>query len=101
VVPPSTLGVNLRYQIEANVVLDEPAHSLEIRFTGSPAEYQPLRDALKQVLGTRQATLKASLDARFEPSLDLSGDNMGQLARRAVDTGPSKCTVVLTTEDGT
>jgi Protein of unknown function (DUF499) len=101
VVPPSTLGVNLRYQLEANVVLDEPAHSLEIRFTGSPAEYQPLRDALKQVLGTRQATLKASLDATFEPSLDLSGDNMGQLAQRAVDTGPSKCTVVLTTEDGT
>jgi hypothetical protein len=100
VVPPSTLGVTLRYQVEANVVLDEPTHSLEVRFTGSPSEYQPLRDALKQVLGTRQATLKASLDATFDPSLDLSGDGMGQIVQRAVDTGPPRCTVVLTTEDG-
>jgi Protein of unknown function (DUF499) len=101
VVPPSTLGVTLLYEVEANVVLDEPAHALQVRFTGSPSEYQPLRDALKQVLSTRQATLKASLDATFDPSLDLSGDGMGQVAQRAVDTGPSKCTVVLTTEDGT
>jgi hypothetical protein len=53
------------------------------------------------VLSTRQATLKASLDAAFDPPLDLSGDGMGQLAQRAVDTGPSKCAVALTTEDRT
>jgi len=100
VVPPSTLGVTLRYQVEASVVLDDPAHSLEVRFMGSPGEYQPLRDALRQVLSTRQATLKASLDASFDPPLDLSGDGAGQLVQRAVDTGPSKCTVTLSAEDG-
>lgn len=98
VVNQSTLGINLRYGIEVTVALSAPEDSAEIRFHGGPADYAPLRDALKQLLGPRQATLKASITAEFGESVQLSGDQVNAIAQAAIDTGPTKCTITITTE---
>lgn len=98
IVPPSALSVSLTYDVDVTVVLSNPADTAVIRYHGSPSDYAPLREALKQLLSPRQAALKASLDAAFDPPQDLSGDTVGRLAQAARDTGPSKCTIIMVTE---
>jgi hypothetical protein len=98
VVNPSTLGVTLRYGIDVTVALSDPEDSAQIRFQGGPADYAPLREALKQLLGPRQATLKASVTAQFTEPVQLSGDQVNAIAQAATDTGPTKCTITITTE---
>lgn len=99
VVNPSALGVKLHYEVDVTAVLTDPNDSVHIRFQGSPAEYAPLREALKQLLGPRQATLKASVKAVWEEVLPLSGDAVNGIAQAATDTGPTKCEIAITTED--
>lgn len=97
-VPASALGVSLTYDVDATVVLSNPSDTAVVRYHGSPSDYAPLREALKQLLAPRQATLKASLHAAFDPPQELSGDSVGRLAQAARDTGPTKCTIILVTE---
>jgi len=97
-VPASTLGVSLTYDVDVTVVLSNPYDTAVIRYHGLPSDYAPLREALKQLLAPRQATLKASLRAEFDPPQELSGDSVGRLAQAARDTGPTKCTITLVTE---
>ena len=96
--PASALGVSLTYDVDVTVVLSNPSDTAVIRYHGSPSDYAPLREALKQLLAPRQATLKASLHAAFDPPQELSGDAVGRLAQAARDTGPTKCTITLVTE---
>jgi hypothetical protein len=98
VVPVSTLGVSLTYDIDVTVVLSNPSDEAMIRYHGSPSDYAPLRDALKQLLAPRQASLKASLHAAFNPPQELSGEVVSQLTQAARDTGPTKCDITLVTE---
>lgn len=98
VVNPSTLGAALRYDIDVTAVLSDPNDSAQIHFHGGPTDYAPLREALKQLLGPRQATLKASLTAHFTTPIQLSGDQVNAIAQAATDTGPTKCTITITTE---
>lgn len=98
VVPSSALAASLTYDVDVTVVLSNPSDTAVIRYHGSPADYAPLRDALKQLLAPRQATLKASLQAIFDPPQELSGDAVSRMAQAARDTGPTKCTVRLVTE---
>lgn len=98
VIPPSTLSATLRYDVQLTAALSAPDDEAQIRFAGAPADYAPLREALKQLLAPRQATLKATVRATFQPALDLSGDALGQIAQAASDTGPTKCAVTLVTE---
>ena len=99
VVAPSTPGVTVTYDVDVMVVLSDPSHNAQIRFHGSPTDYAPLREALKQLLAPRQATLKATLRAVFAEPLALSGEEVNRLAQAAGDTGPTKCTITLLTEE--
>jgi hypothetical protein len=98
VVNPSTLGATLHYDIDVTVALSDPSDSVQIRFHGAPGDYAPLREALKQLLGPRQATLKASVTAQFTDPIQLSGDQANVIAQAATDTGPMKCSVTINTE---
>ena len=98
VVNPGTLGATLHYDVDATIALNDPNDSIQIRFHGSPTEYAPLREALKQLLGPRQATLKASVTAHWEGSIPLSGEAVNGIAQAATDTGPTKCAIAITTE---
>ncbi|MFC6127915.1 DUF499 domain-containing protein [Mycolicibacterium llatzerense] len=98
VVNPGTLGATLHYDVDATIALSDPNDSIQIRFHGSPTEYAPLREALKQLLGPRQATLKASVTAHWEGSIPLSGEAVNGIAQAATDTGPTKCAIAITTE---
>jgi hypothetical protein len=98
IVPPSTLGVSLTYDVDVTAVLSNPQDEAVIRYHGSPSDYAPLREALKQLLAPRQATLKASVRATFDPPQELSGDVVSRLANAARDTGPTKCTITMVTE---
>ena len=65
---------SLTYDVDVTVVLSNPSDTAVIRYHGSPADYAPLREALKQLLAPRQATLKAGLHAGFDPPQELSGN---------------------------
>lgn len=98
VVAPGHQGVRLVYDVQVLAVLSNPDETAEIRFHGTPADYTPLREALKQLLGPRQATLRAEVHAVFDDPPPLSGDEVNRLVQAATDTGPTKCTVTLLTE---
>lgn len=99
VIPATSAGATLTYGVAARVTLGDPSHVLDLSFTGPPNEYQPLKPALDHILRQHDAVLKASVAARFDPPLDLSGQAFEDLLGRARDTGPAKCAVTLTTED--
>jgi Protein of unknown function (DUF499) len=98
IVPASALGVRLIYDLDVTAVLSDPSETAVVRYHGSPTDFAPLREALKHLLGPRQATLKARLHARFDTPPALSGDEVNRLVQAATDTGPTKCTVTVTTE---
>ncbi len=98
VLPPSTPGAVVTYAIHVGVALPDPAHRFEATFIGPPAEYQPLRPGLDHLLGQREATVKALVTAVFADPLDLSGQELDEIRRRAQDTGPAKCQVTITAE---
>jgi hypothetical protein len=99
VVPTTTPDSTLIYEIKVGVALADPAHRMQVDFLGGPPDFQPLRSALEHVLKTHEATVKASIVAKFVPPIALSGDAFADLQRRAADTGPSKSVVNITTED--
>lgn len=99
VVPASQGGVGLRYEVDLKAALDVPEDSLALTFRGTPPKYQPLREAVRQAIGNREAALRALLTATFTPPLDLAGQEVSDLQQRATDTGPDKCTVTIVTED--
>lgn len=96
-VPAATPGTQLRYGVTADVELSAPQHHLRVEFLGTPDEYQPLKAALGQVLGSRPAVLHAVLHATFDPAVPLDGQELADLKRRAQDTGPAHCRFELTT----
>jgi hypothetical protein len=98
VVAASTLGVTQTYDVDVTAVLSKPTETAEIRYHGSPSDYTPLREALKQLLMPRQATMKARVRATFDTPPALSGDEVARIAQAAIDTGPTKCTVIFVTE---
>lgn len=99
VVRADTLGASIIYDLDATAVLTSPEDSATVRFHGPPSDFTPLRDALRQLLGPRQATLKARVVVTFEPPLELSGEIVASMVKAAADTGPSHCTVSLLTEE--
>ena len=92
-------ATEVTYDIDLRVELSKPGQTAAVQFHGLASDYMPLREAVKQLLQPRQATLKATLRATFVEPLELSGDAVGDLARIANDTGPTKCTITLITED--
>jgi len=98
IISASALDTALHYDIDVTVALSDPSDSAQIRFHGGPGDYASLREALKQLLGPRQATLKASVTATFTESIQLSGERANAIAQAATDTGPTKCTVTINTE---
>jgi len=98
VVPSNSLDASLIYDVNVTVVLSNPSDTAVIRYHGPPGDYAPLREALKQLLAPRQATLKANLHAVFNPAPELSGETVSRMAQAARDTGPTKCTITLVTE---
>jgi hypothetical protein len=99
VVPPSTLGVHLTYDLDVTVQLSEPNESAHVEYHGNPSDFAVLREAIRQLLSTREATLTARVSAVFGPPLDLSGDEVQRLAQAAIDTGPTRCSLTMLTED--
>jgi hypothetical protein len=99
IVPPSALGARLIYDLDVTVALGDPAESARVEYHGSPADYAPLRDALRQLLGSHQAVLDARLRAIFAPPLALSGEEVGRLAQAAADTGRTRCSLTIATEE--
>ena len=102
IVNVNAIGVTVTYDVDVTVVLNDtdPNQVATIRFHGTPADFSPLRDALKQLLAPRQATLRGSVRADFLHPIALSGEDVNKMAKAATDTGPTKCTVTLTTEAG-
>ena len=103
VVPATQDGAEIRYVVDLTAELGAPEDKLTVSFAGTPPKYQPLREALRQAVGDREAALRATLTATFDPALDLPGQEVADLQQRASDTGPDKCTVTVVTEgsDGT
>jgi hypothetical protein len=100
VLPASTPDATITYTVQVGVALDDPAHRLEVTFIGPPSEYQPLRPGLDHMLGQHEATVKATVTATFATALELSGQGFEEIRRRAQDTGPARCQVTITTEEG-
>lgn len=98
VVPATQAGVALRYDVDLAATLDVPQDTLSLVFHGPPAKYQPLREAARQAIGEREASLTATLTATFDPPPALSGQEVADLQQRATDTGPAKCSVTIVTE---
>jgi len=96
--PTTTPGAELSYRVEASVSLNGSDHSLQVDFNGTPKEYDPLRAALDQILRNHQASLRATIEARFAEPLGLGAQELGDLRQRAQDAGPSACAVTLVTE---
>jgi hypothetical protein len=99
VVPAASDGAEIRYDVDVSAALDVPEDSLKLVFAGPPPKYQPLREAVRQAIGDREAALRALLRATFESPLDLAGQEVADLQQRATDTGPEKCAVTIVTED--
>jgi hypothetical protein len=99
VVPATQDGAAIRYDVELTATLDVPEDTLRVTFHGTPPKYQPLREALRQAIGDRDASLRSTLTAAFEPALELAGQEVADLQQRATDTGPDKCTVTIVTEE--
>jgi hypothetical protein len=99
VVPVTTPGATLVYTVEVAANLGAVEHVLNLRFTGPPGEYQPLKTAVEHVCSRYEASLTATVRATFDPPLPLSGEEVAQMQRRAAETGPTKCRVVLATEE--
>jgi hypothetical protein len=98
VVPPSTPGAELSYDVDVEVEMCRPGDAATVRYHGGPGDFAALREALKQLLAPRSATLAATLHATFADSLPLSGDVVQRLAQAAADTGPTRCVVTIVTE---
>ncbi|WP_162466148.1 DUF499 domain-containing protein [Streptomyces taklimakanensis] len=99
VVPATTLGAELVYDVKVVVTLGtNHSHAAKIEFVGTPADYAPLREAIKQLLGPHESVVKASVTAAFADPLPLSGDVVERFAQAARDTGPTKCTITMRTE---
>jgi hypothetical protein len=94
---PTTGAAQVVFDVNATVALSAPAHSAAVTFRGTPGDWTPLRDAVKNLLGPREATLQATVTVEFPDPPALSGDAVEQLLRAAGDTGPSTCTVTLHT----
>ena len=101
IVAASALGVTLLYDVDVTVALSDPAHTAAVKYHGTPADYAPLRESLKQLLAPRQATLRAGLHVVYDAPLELSGEAVAAIAQAASDTGPTKCQVLITTESDT
>ena len=98
VVPATQTGAALRYDVDLAATLDVPQDTFSVVFHGPPAKYQPLREAARQAVGEREASLRATLTSTFDPALPLSGQEVADLQQHATDTGPAKCTVTIVTE---
>ncbi len=98
VVPEGAQGASLGYVLKIVAQLGGPAEVLELSFTGTPKQYDPLKSGVDHVLRQHEAHLEANVRATFERPLDLSGDEVERIRQRAVDVGPSSCTVSLETE---
>jgi hypothetical protein len=99
VVPATQDGAVVRYDVDLSAALDVPEDSLSVAFRGTPPKYQPLREAVRQAIGDREASLRSLLTAAFATPLDLAGQEVADVQQRASDTGPDKCTVTIVTED--
>lgn len=97
VVAASTPGTSITYDFSVEVDASAPCEVF-LHYRGVPADYAPLRDAVRQVLANRTARVHASVEVLFNPPLDLSGDTLARLAQSAKDTGPNPCTVRIVTE---
>lgn len=99
IVPATTLGADLTYDVDVVITIgDGQMHTAKISYLGTPGDYAPLREALKQLLGPRESVLRASVTAVFADPLPLSGDVVERFAQAARDTGPTKCSITMHTE---
>lgn len=98
VVPATSAGGQLVLRVDLAADLDGPGRSASFRFIGTPTEWAPLREAVRQLATAHEAVLTASVSATFKPALEISGDAVERMVRTATDTGPSTCSVELTTE---
>lgn len=93
VVPADTAGARLRYVVSVRVAFGTPDDVLSVEFSGTPVDFQPIKNALESVLRGREATLRASVVATFDPAIPIDGEAFEQIRRRATETGPDQCTV--------
>jgi hypothetical protein len=98
-VPPSAPGATIRYDVHAVVDLGQADEFVKIEFHGPPGKYQPLKQALDPLLRGHDANLEATVTVAFDAPLVLSGEEVEAVRLRAVDSGPTKCTITITTED--
>lgn len=98
VVGPTTSGTRLTYDVV--IEMDSSASCvLSLHYRGTPGDYAPLREAIRQALASRTAVVQARFEAVFDPPWELSGDLVGRLMQAAADTGPaSPCDIEITTE---
>ncbi len=93
------MGADLTYDVDVVITLgDGQMHTAKVSYLGTPGDYAPLREALKQLLGPRESVLRASVTAIFAEPLPLSGDVVERFAQAARDTGPTKCSITMHTE---
>lgn len=99
VIPAGTSGASVVYDLRIGMTMGDPAHQMQLVFVGPPEEFQPFKSALEHVLKQHDASVKAMISAEFEPPIELSGEAFADLQRRGSDTGPSKSTVTIFTEN--
>jgi hypothetical protein len=99
VAPAGTPGAKISYDITVRADLGQPGDLAAVEFRGPAENYNHLKSAVDQVLRAHPAVVHATLTARFEPAIPLSGQEIENLRQRAADTGPARCHITLTTED--
>jgi hypothetical protein len=93
--PAGQPGVEVVYSVDLAASIGRPEHVARIEFTGPAADFSPLKSACDHLLRRGEATFSASLDATFQPPIDLAGETWAAFTQRAADTGPARCDVRL------
>jgi len=95
---PPPAGAELHVKLTAVVQLAGPLDSVRIEFSGSLAEWQPLRQAVHALTTGRPAGIDATLTATFPRPLAHGAPAIDDLVAQAANVGPSKATVRLALE---
>ncbi len=92
-------GASIRYGIHVAVDLG-PDDSLRVDYAGPPEGWASLRSPVDQALTGREGVVTATVTVTFGTPIDLAGQDYENLVQRAKDSGPSSCSVLIsTTED--
>ena len=95
---PPPPGAALRMTTRVVVELTSAGSTARIEFSGTPQEWQPLKQAVHTLTTGRAAIIEASVTATFSTPIAHDDQVVADLTAQAQNIGPSKATVRLDVE---